>query len=200
MADAKVGRHPRIRIAERAHRDVLGGPRADAGQREQLLPGLAAALEPQPVGECLRDRGDRAPAGARHRQRRRHRDDRLRLRPYVRQPTNRLRERLSRRRDEPRRQRARGCERDLLAEDGADRQLSPVHRARHPQPGAARHERAEERIAAEVGVRGGGIGAEDRSRGSGGEVDHAPTGDRAAIDAVDHLLDAGHRARGEERD
>jgi hypothetical protein len=73
----------------------------------------------------------------------------------------RLGERLARQRDQPARERARRGERDLLAEHGPHRELAAVDGARHPQPRASGHERAEERVAREMGVGGGRVGTRE---------------------------------------
>ncbi len=169
VADPEVGRHPGVRVGERAHRDVLRRPRPDARQVEQpraRLGEVDAGPELEPVGERARHRRDRALPGAGHRQRRRHRDDRFRRRPGVRQRAVGLGQRLTGRRHQPRGERPRRRKRDLLAEHGADRQLAAVGGARHAQPRPRRHERAEHRVAGEMGVggRAGGRGAEDRPR------------------------------------
>ena len=49
VAHPEVGRQEDVGVAERPHRDVVGGPRPDAGQRQQRGPGLGAvgaAVEP----------------------------------------------------------------------------------------------------------------------------------------------------------
>jgi hypothetical protein len=130
-----------------------------------------------------------------------------------------LGQRLPHRRHHPRGEGAGGRQRDLLAEHRPDRQLSPVHRAGHAQPGPRRHERAEEPIGGEMGIgrrrgvaRAGEppqrrLGRGTIARVAGDELaveghDARAVGqaDDAAVDAAGDLLDAGDRAEGQETD
>jgi len=110
---------------------------------------------------------------------------------------------LADRDEHPRGERPRRGERDLLAEHRADRQLSPVDRPRHPQPRPRRDERAEPRVAREVGVgrRRGLSRAVHRPRRRIVEADHPRAGDHTAIHAFGgHLLEARDRPPRQEVD
>ena len=64
------------------------------------------------------------------------------------------------RRDELAGEPARRGDRDLLAEDGAHRELEPVPRARHAQAGSRRDQRGEARVLGELRRDRGDVGAE----------------------------------------
>jgi len=103
-------RRERVGRVERAHRDHLSGPRADAGEVEQRFASgldVAAAVGLEPAFDArLRDREEGAGAGARHAD---------------------LRDAIL----------TCGGDAHLLPDDDARRRLEAVERARHPQPGVA---------------------------------------------------------------
>ena len=118
---------------------------------------------------------------------------------------------------------ARGGERDLLAQDGAHRELGAVDGARHAQPRCGPDQRTEERIGAEVlgdhvrigveveqppaaltGRRGVAAVLQPQPAahavGAELELDHARTARQAQaapVDVAGDLFDAGNRAHGQ---
>ena len=131
--------------AERAHRDVLGGPGPDAGQREQ--PGARLGAVGARVEHAAGRRPPRRPGRAAH-------ATRAPVSPragpsrsaaasasavgnaVVSAPSGSS-SGVAVRRDQPAGQRAGARHRDLLAEDRTHRELEPVDRAGHPQARAA---------------------------------------------------------------
>ena len=119
-------------------------------------------------------------------------------------------QRLAELRGQAARERARGGDRDLLAEQRPHGELGRVGMAGHAAAGRGADERAEQRVAAErrldrVRV---GVEAQDRPRGAGVPLDvgvrrdleHAPVGQAPPVHPVHHLLDPRDRPPGEEVD
>ena len=140
-----------------AHRDVVGGPRADPGEGEELV----AVARVQPVGKSPGE-GDEGPAaGARHRQLLRVELRKCgRLWEEVRDGAARLRQRLAEACGQAAGLRAGRRDADLLAEHGAEGDLGGVDGAGDAAPGRRLDELAEQRIGGERAVDGAGVGVE----------------------------------------
>ncbi len=124
-----------------------------ASSRRAYVAAVGAAVERDVAPRPAPAQAHQGPAPrARHRQRRGvERRERL---GGGEQPVSRAVGAAARRaaRDQPARHGAAAAHRDLLAEDGADRDLVAVDVAGHPQPGAAPHERREQRVVGELVV------------------------------------------------
>lgn len=136
----------------------------------------------------------------------------------MRELAGRLLERVAGELDEAAGERAGGGERDLLAEYRADRELAAIDGARHPKAGPGGDERAEDRVAREVRVGRGRVGAEEARDGvlGGGPIVRVGGDDVRVGSDLDHrrpvrephgaaegaggprLLDPGDRAGGQE--
>jgi hypothetical protein len=154
LAHAEITGRERIGFRQRAHRQVLSRPVADAGQRREPRDRSVEVTQARQVERPLGDHG-REPAQrlgprpwhgvAGERQRR----DRGRGREHVRERAARLGERPSRREHEAAGERAGGRDRDLLSEQRAHREFERVPCARHAH--RARAQRAgEQRVAGQV--------------------------------------------------
>ena len=159
----EVGGQEDVGVPERPHRDVVGGPRPDAGQRQQrtaYVVAVGAAVEHDaPLGQGGRQPDERAPPGARHRQGlrvRRRRGSRASgnrcVSPGTGESTGRPCSATMRPADRP------GAgDADLLADHRADRRLVAVDLAGHAEAGRRPHERRR--------ARGRRRGARRRRRG-----------------------------------
>jgi len=182
-ADAEIGGGERVRPPESAHREVLRGPRADAGQlleaRQRLLDVAGLIERERAFREGTRDGAEAARAGAG----KAHRGDagftrareRLGAREEPRERREWRRDARAEARREAARERPRAADGDLLAEDGAHRSLEPIPGARHAEAGAARDERPKGPIAGEVPRDGDRIGVqiEERAQPRGDPVERA---------------------------
>ena len=177
----EVAARKRVGLAERAHRDVLRGPVADAGN------GLERRRRSRCASRTSRTRSSHRPRVARARGScRRAPASRPRVRAARSRaaPASETAARAQRRPSSgepnsvahPSRDRRRRADRDLLAEDGADRELEAVPRARRANARMLRERPREQRIGAQV--------LRD-DRGIGAEIEHAP-----------HPLDDDSSARG----
>jgi kynureninase len=153
-ADDQVGGWEGIRIAERAQRDVVDGPRPDARQREQLASHLVAVRErverDVAVRHGLCQRAKRALSGTREPDRGElGAGDSFRSRECVRERAASSFERFAALFDEPARERSCGSHGHLLAEHGAHRELETIDGPGHPQSWVLRDAGCEHRIGAE---------------------------------------------------
>jgi acrylyl-CoA reductase (NADPH) len=228
VAHAEVIDEEDVAVAEGTHRDVAGGPRPDARKRHErasCVTAVGAGVEPQLAGGQRAAQADeRAGPRARHRQPPRIQGgERVRRREQGGHRAARAREALAVLGDQPAGGGARRRNRHLLAEHRAHRQLGAIDASRNPQARGSRHERADERIAAQVRGDGGGVGVEvqqpaaalhrrglvarvvepqpavharrrEAHLGDAGPVREAQA---AAVHVALDLLDAGHGARGE---
>ena len=187
VADAEVTSDERIGIAERAHRDVRGGPRADPREGEQCpLRGGAVGARVERHA-AIRERGGEAeqrcgPGTWHGKGRGVHGRDRGRGREAVGEAAVRGWERLAERVHHAPGERAGARDRHLLAEHGADRELGTVDVAWDPDAGGGVDEVGDPRVAKEVLVDGDRVGI---------EVEQAP----AALDRRSEVGDVGEAQR-----
>ena len=138
----------RVRPAQRAHRDVVRGPCADARQRRQRGERRSTSLSgssriaPDATAAASADQRSRPRAASRRARRARPARTAAMRAAVGKQPRSARRRRPRRAvRRTPRdaaEQRARGAHRDLLADDRAHRELEAVERAGHAQARDAR--------------------------------------------------------------
>src|SRR3954447_18203014 len=195
-ADAEVGRHERVTVAERAHCDVGGGLSPDARKLEQWS-GVRAVREVEiRCGKRADRRAARARAG----------DlgvaQRGRRGPAVREPAVVRAERLAVARYQARGVRARGGDADLLAEDRAHGQLEAVDVAWDAPPRSRRHQWRQHRVGGQDLVDRELVGvlvaqAPSERRVVGADEDRA-VAQRPPVLAAGDLLDAVNGARREE--
>lgn len=163
--DPQIRRQERVRVTERPHRDHLGGPRTEAGQRRELrprrLPVAVEAERQRTVGQRRDQGGQRGAPTARQGQRLRVQPgERLRGGEEVGQPAQRILDRLPVRGDQPGRVRTRRRGGDLLAQHRPYGELRRVDRTGHPAPGGLVHERGQQRVGAQLLVDRLGVGVQ----------------------------------------
>ena len=147
----------RIRMAQRAHRHVMRGPFADAGQgdpaRHEFVQRLLRAEIDAAVQQGLRHATDRGGARGGHADLAQVRIGQLRRRgeQAFQSRCNRRRQWFAVALHDTRRQRARGRHADLLAEHGAHRDLEAVPAAGQAQARAPAQQRLQHAAGAERG-------------------------------------------------
>ena len=176
LADTEVAGHERIRVAERAHRDVGEGPRSDPRHVTEPPERLLGRCVARKIELTARDqRGDAADRlGSRpghperlgrelgHARRRWEEMGDPRARTFERRPGGR--HQSAERRPRPR-------DGHLLSEDRAHDELEAVERSGDADPGDPGHQRGHRRIRGERGVDREGVGVEvERSASAIAEI------------------------------
>jgi hypothetical protein len=167
-ADAEVGGHEGVGIAQRPHGDVLRRPRSDARERHQgaselgrVRPGVDHDL---PAVDGLGQGHHGAPPAGRHGERTRvalgQRDECSRAGEEVGHRAERGGQEVAGGEHQPSGHRARAGDGHLLPDDGAHRQLEAVGRAGDAASGITPHHGADERVLAQRLPDGDGIGIE----------------------------------------
>ena len=175
VAHAEVGRHEHVGVAERAHRDVLRGPRPDAGQllqcRRQLVPVGAGVESIAPSAIAAHAATSDRPRARGHRQRRRvearpvaaadgNSSAALSVRHHRRAAGSRIADRGASRPATV----GRPGDRHLLADDRPHEELGAVDDARRAQARAACGRAGRARIGAELMVDATGSASRSSSR------------------------------------
>ena len=157
-AEPEISRGERVRLAERAERDVLRRPRPDAGHGTEALLEIVQAAGSGELDllrvDGGRERPDRVRARAGNADSGEVRSgERGRRRENVRQAVRASAgQRPSERLDEPSRESPRAAYGNLLPENRANGDLERIPGAGHAKSRAGRDERREERIAAQHGA------------------------------------------------